>query len=151
MPACMSLRRAVSFSASPRELTNTSVVRCFSISSRTLRSMAGHTEPPTSPGEAGLPVVAFRMMPLRSASDSMAGVTPEIRGVRGFRESTPPARRLASEDLGPCTYSRGSTTFKSIAGRVPGLIIRTACAPPRNRAASSGGFTVADRPIRCTG
>ena len=97
----MSLSRAVSFSANPRELTNTNVVRCRNTSSRMDRSRAGHTEPPVA--------------------------------------------------LVPSILRNGTTALKSIAGASPGFTTVTGCEPPRNRATSSTGLTVADNPMRCTG
>lgn len=68
--AYRSLSRAVSFSARPRELTNTRVVWCFSTSSSTLRSMAGHTEPPVETREV-CSSPPTEVSPLRSANASM--------------------------------------------------------------------------------
>ena len=166
--AYKSFKRAVSFSATPRELTNTNVVRCARISSKILRSTTGQMEPevrspaaPTNAEESNSSLASESSpeveetslsstgtMPLRSASRCMAGVTPLICGA-DRSASTPPTRCLAFTDCKSRMFSNGSIMRKSIAGRPPGFTMVTGCPPPRNRAASSGGFTVADRPMRC--
>ena len=55
MAAYRSLSRAVSRSANPRELTNTSVVWWLRISLRMLRSTAGHTDPARSSADVASP------------------------------------------------------------------------------------------------
>ena len=47
--------------------------------------------------------------------------------------------------------STGTSTLTSIVFAVGGATTVTACAPPRKRAVSSIGRTVADRPMRCAG
>lgn len=147
--AYRSLSRAVSFSARPRELTNTRVVWCFSTSSSTLRSMAGHTEPPVETREV-CSSPPTEVSPLRSANASMAGPTPEICVVWRFGSFTAPALRPASSETGSRMAESGSTTFRSMSGCDSGLMTRTGRVPPRKRAASAGGSTVAESPMRWT-
>ena len=147
--AYRSLSRAVSFSARPRELTNTRVVWCFSTSSSTLRSMAGHTEPPVETREV-CSSPPTEVSPLRSADASMAGPTPEICVVWRFGSFTAPALRPASSETGSRMAESGSTTFRSMSGCDSGLMTRTGRVPPRKRAASAGGSTVAESPMRWT-
>ncbi len=47
--------------------------------------------------------------------------------------------------------STGTTIVRSMRLSLGGAAIVTGSAPPRNEATSSGGLTVADRPIRCAG
>ena len=102
-PGCAQLRIQVvepcgEFSAA-RELTNTRVVWCFSTSSSTLRSMAGHTEPPVETREV-CSSPPTEVSPLRSANASMAGLTPEICVVWRFGSFTrlPSALRRRRRD-----------------------------------------------------
>ena len=88
--------------------------------------------------------------PLRSANASMAGLTPEICVVWRFGSFTAPALRPASSETGSRMAESGSTTFRSMSGCDSGLMTRTGRMPPRKRAASAGGSTVAESPMRWT-
>ena len=106
MAAYRSLSRAVSRSAKPRELTNTSVVWWLRISLRMLRSTAGHTDPARSSADEGFPgavssapappwvrgprdgIDGTVTVPCRLASLIMAGVTPLMDG--SSDDFTPP-------------------------------------------------------------
>lgn len=48
-------------------------------------------------------------------------------------------------------FSTGTATVTSGAARPSSAMIITGCGPPRNRATSCGGETVADKPMRCAG
>ncbi len=122
-----SLRRAARRSARRRALTNTIVERCARISSSTWGWIAGQIDPcgGAVPGVAG----------------------PCIDGIRCGVSETPDRSAMSST---------GTTTSTSIGLRSPASTIVTgrgplAVWPPRNRAISSSGRWVADRPIRCGG
>lgn len=108
--------------------------------------MAGHTEPPVETREVAF--VSARSQSLRSANASMAGLTPEICVVWRFGSFTAPALRPASSETGSRMAESGSTTFRSMSGCDSGLMTRTGRMPPRKRAASAGGSTVAESPMR---
>jgi hypothetical protein len=65
----------------------------------------------------------------------------------GASEESDPAGGDPSSDMS----STGTTTRRSKVFCAGGAMISTGARPPRNRATSSAGRTVADRPMRCTG
>ena len=113
--AAISLSRAVSRSASLRELVNTIVDRCCSTRSTTRSSTCGQIE----------------------VCRALAAADPEDTS-----SSTTPSSVMSST---------GTTTFRSHFFSDGGATTSTGAAPPRNRATSSTGRTVADRPIRWAG
>ena len=122
-----SLRRAARRSASRRAFTNTIVERCARISSSSCGWIAGQIDAcgGAVPGVAG----------------------PSIAGIRcGVSEipDSPPCPRPARRPRPPSAC--GARRRRSSRGEV-----RSTVCPPRNRAISSSGRWVADRPIRCGG
>ena len=112
--AAISLSRAVSRSASRRELAKTIVERCGSIRSTTWSSTCGQIE------------VASRASPAAARSESSYGA-------------------------GAVMSSTGTTTLRSHCLADGGATISTGRVPPRKRATSSTGRTVADSPMRWAG
>ena len=117
-----SLRRAVSRSASPRELQNTMVERTFSTRSRRSCSTCGHM---------------------------LAGVRSSVALGRGSAAARPPgsARLMAKLVMS----STGTVTSRERSDSLSGATMRTGARPPRNRATSSCGRTVALSPTRRAG
>src|SRR5262245_24812878 len=131
-PPAISLRRAQTRSASRRELANTIVERCPRTSSTRRSSMCGQML-----ARAGAPAAEPR---------------------RGSPASSPIAAMSStgtSTDSSNALAAGGATTVTGRApagppGSVPVPGVGPAGAwPPRKRAASSSGRTVADSPIRC--
>ena len=116
--AAISLKRAVSRSASRRELAKTMVERCCSIRSTTRSSTCGQIDPRRSAAPAADP----------SGTSSTA------------------AARASS-----VMSSTGTTTLRSHSLVEVGATTSTGREPPRKRATSSIGRTVADRPMRWAG
>ncbi len=138
-----SLSRAVSRSARRRELANTIVERCCSTRSTTRSSMCGHSDWLRSGSSAAA-----------GRSNAATGSNPSPNGsaagsAAGSAES---ARVPASAGpSGAVMSGTGTTTRRSQRFAAGGATISTGARPPRNRATSSSGRTVADRPIRCAG
>ncbi len=74
----------------------------------------------------------------------------QIDGVAGAPELLPPSSSSAMGG-GAVMSSTGTTTRRSKVFVAGGCTIVTGVLPPRNRATSSTGRTVAERPMRCTG
>ena len=149
--AYSSFSRAVSFSHSPREFTNTMVVRCASTSSKMDASMSGQMDDVPARLSGVAPRGLSPAMSERSArSDfhaSSAGTRrgPPPRPARGPSASAPGKAGMA-------VMSRtGTTTRTSRSGLPAAAMTRTGCGPPRKRATSSAGRTVAESPMRCAG
>ena len=141
------MRRAVSLSASPRELTNTIVERWARIRSRMLASTCGQIEPAA---------VVWPAAGLRSGPSS-APRPPSDPGPPGGRlpaDGGSPSRPSAAAAWGTgmsVMSSTGTATRKSSRREEGGLTTVTGDAPPRNAATPSTGRTVADSPTRCAG
>ena len=119
----ISLRRPVRRSARRRELANTSVERRSATRSTIRSSTCGQMDPPVTAPSSPSP-------PVEEPGPRSWAAAGEERSVRsGTGTVTVRSQRLAEA---------GRTTV-------------TGCVPPRNRATSAAGSTVADRPIRCTG
>ena len=120
-PASISLSREHSRSAVRREFANTIVERCVVTSSTTRSSRAGQIEA------------------RRSAPAALPPSAPSPPG--------PPP--VGSPSI--AMSSTGTTTLTSIVFCAGGWTTSTSRVPPRNRATSSTGRTVADSPIRRAG
>ena len=154
----------MSRSQAPRELTKTNVVRWARTWSRIAFSRCGQIEADTragtpAPGPSARPAAMARPSALseRQACEDPARPIPEGREPR-----PPPAlagaararsiRVRRSEIAGMrAMFSTGTDTVTSGVARPSSEMIVTGCGPPRKRATSSGGETVADRPMRCAG
>ena len=155
--AYSSFSRAVSFSHRPREFTNTMVERCASTWSSTAASMSGQME--DEPARlSGDPAAGFADPPAMSAfkarSDFHASSCGARRGPPAppLRAAGPAMSASAPPYAGMAVMSRtGTTTRTSRSGRPSSATTRTGRAPPRKRATSSRGRTVAESPMRCAG
>ena len=125
-------------SARRRELANTIVERCASTRSTIASSTCGHTDPVTSDGCDGAenqsPSPLLPAPAVASVSASSSASTSALGGGGGWSIS-----------------SIGTTTVRSKALVARGATISTGADPPRKRATSSIGRTVAESPMRCAG
>ena len=154
----------MSRSQAPRELTKTSVVRWARTWSRIAFSRCGQIEADTragtpAPGPSARPAAMARPSARseRQACGDPARPSPEGREplplpALAGAASARSIRVRRSEIAGTrAMFSTGTATVISGVARPSSAMIVTGCGPPRKRATSSGGETVADRPMRCAG
>ena len=104
---------------------------------------------------SGLVVLAgsedFAMAARRARSDFHASSAGARRTLSPRVAALPPVRSLPP-NVGTAVMSRtGTRTRTSMSGRPSEATTRTGWGPPRKRAISSRGRTVADSPMRCAG
>ncbi len=90
--------------------------------------------------------IVERCWPIRSAT--WFSTWGQIEAAARLSASSSPE---SSYGAGAVMSSTGTTTLRSHCLADGGATIATGVLPPRNRATSSSGRTVADRPIRCAG
>ena len=153
-PGCAQLRIQVvepcgEFFRKATGVTNTRVVWCFSTSSSTLRSMAGHTEPPVETREvcsSPRPKSVLYVPPMPPWQDPPRKYA-WYGGSEVSRRLPSALRRRRRDRAWPKAVPPLSDPCR---GADSGLMTRTGRVPPRKRAASAGGSTVAESPMRWT-